>query len=142
MATAINPLPLKDNEGGALNLTRVTGLGAALVAVLTTFNGAWETIFGESTPDWAKPVVIISVIGAFAVVAAADILGRGYVAGQRGDVFRLPAGLTATYTLGKDEEVALAGVQYGRANDENAQFLVVKADKSTAWVHSDDLVVK
>ena len=113
---ALNPLPLKDADGGALNLTRVTGLGAALVAVLTTINGAWETIFGTTTPDWAKPVVIMSVIAAFAVVAAADILGRGYVAGRRGGVIPLPDGLLAGYTPGTDQRVHVVAVVIGVLN--------------------------
>lgn len=136
---AANPLPLQDAKGGAFNLTRVTGLGAALVAVLTTFNGAWDTIFGKSTPQWAKPVVIISVIGAFAVVAAADILARGYAAGRRGDIIPMPNGLTATYTPGTDQEVGVAAVRFRRTEDDNSEFLIVKDDKSTMWAGPDQL---
>jgi hypothetical protein len=136
---ALNPLPLQDNEGGALNLTRVTGLGAALVTVLTAFNGAWETIFGANTPNWAKPVVIMSVIGAFAVVAAADILGRGFAAGQRGALIPMPDGLTAAYRPGTDQKVAIAAVRFQRTEDDAGEFLIVKEDKSTIWANTDDL---
>lgn len=140
LTPALNPLPLKDNQGGALNLTRITGLGAALVAVLITFNGAWTTIFGAETPRWAKPVVIMAVIATFAIVAAADILARGYTAGQTKragpTIFQLPKGLRATYLVGPDQEVALTAV---RERPEDLQFLIVMDDKTTAWVAPGDL---
>jgi hypothetical protein len=136
---ALNPLPLKDANGGALNLTRFTGLGAALVAVLTTFNGAWTTIFGATTPDWAKPVVIMSVIATFAVVAAADILGRAYAAGRRGGVIRMPAGLVAAYTPGTDQRVSVVAVRYRSTEADNSEFLIVKEDNSVLWAGNDDL---
>jgi hypothetical protein len=134
-----DPLPLKDNEGGALNLTRVTGLGAALVVVLTTFNDSWETIFGSNAPSWAKPVVVISVIGAFAIVASADMLARGYAAGQRGDIIPLPDGLPAKFTVGEDQDVSLVAVRYKAEEENTSEFLIVKSDKSTAWVSRSDL---
>jgi hypothetical protein len=137
--TALNPLPLADNDGGALNLTRVTGLGAALVAVLTTFNGSWKTIFGASAPDWAKPVVIMSVIAAFAVVAAADILGRGYAAGRRGDIIPMPEGLTAVYTPGPNQDVSVSAVRFRKTEDDDSEFLVVKDDNTAIWAGRDEL---
>jgi hypothetical protein len=136
---AADPLPLKDNEGGALNLTRVTGLGAALVVVLTTFNNSWETIFGSNAPTWAKPVVVISVIGAFAIVASADMLARGYAAGQRGDIIPLPDGLPAKLIVGEDEDVSLVAVRYKAYEEGTSEFLIAKSDKSTAWVSRSDL---
>lgn len=136
---ALNPLPVKDANGGALNLTRFTGLGAALVAVLTTFNKSWNTIFGASTPDWAKPVVIISVIATFAVVAAADILGRAYAAGRRGEVVRLPDGLVAAYTPNTDVRVRVVAIRYRSAQPDNSEFLVVKADESMLWAATAEL---
>ena len=136
---ALNPLPLKDADGGALNLTRFTGLGAALVAVLTSFNGAWNTIFGTTTPDWAKPVVIMSVIATFAIVAAADILGRAYAAGLRGGVIPLPDGLVAAYTPGTDQRVSVVAVRYRSTETDNAQFLIVKKDNSVLWAGNDKL---
>lgn len=140
---ALNPLPLEDNQGGALNLTRVTGLGAALVVVLTTFNGSWDTIFGTNAPDWAKPVVVVSVIGAFAVVAAADILGRGNAAGRRGAMIPMPEGLNAAYEPGTDQEVVVvAAARFRSTEDDNAEFLIVKDDHSTTWASRDELSFK
>jgi hypothetical protein len=136
---ALNPLPLKDSNGGALNLTRFTGLGAALVTVLTTFNKSFVTIFGKATSDWVKPAVIMSVIATFAVVAAADILGRAYVAGRRGELVRLPEGLVAAYTPKTDERVSVVAVRYRRTQPDDSEFLVIKEDKSTLWATSDEL---
>jgi hypothetical protein len=136
---ALNPLPLAENDGGALNLTRLTGLGAALVAVLTAIDGVWDTIFGAEAPTWAKPVVMISAIAAFSVVAAADILARGYTAGRRGDIIPMPDGLTATYTPGRDQQVRVAAVRFRRTEDDDSEFLIVKDDKTTSWASKDEL---
>jgi hypothetical protein len=139
LAPALNPLPLADNEGGALNLTRVTGIGAALVTVLTAINPIWEQVLGASTPNWAKPAVVISVIATFAIVAAADILGRGFAAGQRGAIIPMPDGLTAALTPGTDQKVAIAAVRFQRTEDDNGEFLIVKKDNTTVWASKDDL---
>jgi hypothetical protein len=80
---ALNPLPLEDPKGGALSLTRVSGIAAAIVALLTSVNASWDAIFGASTPTWAKPVVLMVVIAAWAVIASSDLLARGYVKGHK-----------------------------------------------------------
>jgi hypothetical protein len=140
MAEVLNPLPVDDPKGGALNLTRLTGLGAALVAFLTAFDGIWNRLFGEHAPGWARPVVIVALIATFSVVAAADIIARGYAAGRRGDVIPMPEGLTATYiTGGKAREVVVAAVRFRRAEDDSSEFLIVKRDASTVWVGRDKL---
>ena len=139
MPAVPNPLPVEDAKGGALNLTRFSGIGAALVLVATTFNESWDTIFGEETPNWAKPVVIIAVIAAFVVIAAADILARGYAAGQRAEIIPMPDGLKAVLTPGRDETVRVAAVRFRRTEDHSSEFLIVKEDESTMWVGREDL---
>lgn len=140
-----NPLPVADADGGALNLTRITGLGAALVAVLTTVEKSWHAIFGDDAPGWAKPVVMISVIAVFAVVAAADILARAYVAGRRGDIIPLPEGLEAMWDMPakpvgqRDPVVRVVAVRFRRAETEDSEFLIVEDDKSTHWVGRNEL---
>jgi hypothetical protein len=134
-----NPLPLEDAKGGALNLTRFSGIGAALVLTATTFNDSWDTIFGEETPKWAKPVVIIAVIAAFVVVAAADILARGYAAGQRAEIIPMPDGLRAELIPGPAQTVRVAAVRFRRTEDDSSEFLIVKDDQSTTWVGREDL---
>jgi hypothetical protein len=136
---ALNPLPLKDSGGGALNLTRFTGLGTALVVVLTTFNKAWETIFGKTTPEWAKPVVIMAVIATFAVVAAADILGRAYAAGSRGAMIPMPPGLVAAYTPGTDRRVSVVAVRYRSTAPDDSEFLLVPDDGTMIWASRGDI---
>jgi hypothetical protein len=133
-----NPLPLDDNEGGALNLTRVTGLGAALVVVLTAFEDKWDVILGDRPPGWARSVVIVGVIAAFAIVAAADMLARGYAAGRRGELVPMPDGVTGTIDVptGPNPPVAIVAARFHATEDGKAEFLVVKEDKSTAWIAS------
>lgn len=137
----VNPLPVDDPQGGALNLTRFTGLGAALVAFLTAFDGIWNRLFGEGAPSWARPVVIIALLTTYSVIAAADILARGYAAGRRGDIIPMPTGLTATYKPGTDEKTAvtIAAVRFRRAENDSSEFLIVKENKSTAWAGRDEL---
>lgn len=139
MTTPPNPLPVDDSKGGALNLTRFSGIGAALAVAATAFNESWETIFGADTPRWAKPVVIISVIAAFAVVAAADILSRGYASGRRGAIIPMPVGLTAELIPGPAQQVGVVAVRFRRTEDDSSEFLIVKDDKSATWVGRDDL---
>ena len=139
-ALKVNPLPVEDASGGALNLTRFTGLGAALVAFLTAFDGIWNRLFGEHAPGWARPVVIVALLATYAVIAAADILARGYAAGRRGDIIPMPTGLTATYdTPNPNENVVVSAVRFSRAEDDSSEFLVVKEDKTTAWVGREEL---
>jgi hypothetical protein len=134
---ALNPLPLEDPEGGALSLTRVSGLAAAIIAVLTTIDGSWETIFGADTPEWAKPVFLMAVVGAWALVAAADIVGRGYAAGRKGQVIPLPEGLTAVYFPAANQKWTVAGMR--PTSNDDAEFLLVKADGRSRWASRDDL---
>jgi hypothetical protein len=141
---ALNPFPLKDPEGGALSLTRLSGIGAAIVALLTTVNGSWDTIFGSDTPTWAKPVFLMVVVGAWATIAAADILGRGYVAGHKalaaGGTQTIPlARLKATYEKGTDQKCAVAAARLDPAKPNDPEFLVIKADGTTAWVPHGDV---
>src|SRR4051794_33669405 len=110
-APALNPLPLKENEGGALNLTRFTGIAAFLVALFTTINGAWNTIFGKHAPTWAKPVVMIAAGAIFAVVAAADMLARGYRAGHRDKFVALPKLIPAKDDRGTDQDCVIVGIR-------------------------------
>jgi hypothetical protein len=115
-------------------------LGAALVAFLTAFDGIWNRLFGEHAPHWARPVVIIALLAVFAVVAAADILARGYAAGRRGEIIAMPAGLTATYeTPEPTEDVVVSAVRFRRAEEDSSEFLIVKEDDSTSWVGRDEL---
>jgi hypothetical protein len=100
----------------------------------------WNRLFGEHAPGWARPVVIVALIATFSVVAAAEILARGYAAGRRGDVIAMPEGLTATYiTGGTAREVVVAAVRFRRAEDDSSEFLIVKRDASTVWVGRDEL---
>src|SRR5919204_6862042 len=113
---ALNPLPLKDPGGGALSLTRVSGIGAVIVGVLTTVNGSWDAIFGSNTPSWAKPAFLMAVVAAWAGVAAADILGRAYARTRTApSIIPMPTVLHARDTRRADEDCVVAAVR-GDAN--------------------------
>jgi hypothetical protein len=131
---ALNPFPLKENEGGALNLTRFTGIGAALVVLFTTINDAWDKIFGADTPKWAKPVVLIAAGAIWAVIAAADMLARGYAAGHRDKFVALPTILPAKDDRGTDQKCEIVGIRVDPDDSDLLEYLVLKDDKVPEWV--------
>lgn len=139
---ALNPLPLKDRDGGAFNLTRVSGIGAAIAALLTAVNPAWNAIFAKDTPTWAKPVFMMVVVVVWAVVAAADILARGRIkAGEGGvQVTPLPAALRATDTRGADQACQVVAIRTDPAAPGETTFLVVRAGQVAEWAGQEDLV--
>ena len=144
---ALNPLPLKDPQGGTLSLTRASGIGAAIVALLTTINDSWNTIFGADTPSWAKPVFLMVVVGAWSAIAAADLLARGYKAGQQAaakgglQVIPMPP-LEATDTRREDEACTVAGARFDPAKPGDPAFLVIKKEGTSEWVSHSDLKFK
>jgi hypothetical protein len=141
MAEVINPLPTeKDPDGGTLNLTRFSGLAAALIAVLTAFEDSWDTIFGESTPEWSRPVAVIAIIASWSLIAASDILARGYAAGRREQIVAMPEGLEATLDEpGTNPKISVAGVRFNRKVSGDADFLVVKSDGKFHWATREEI---
>jgi hypothetical protein len=145
MADIINPLPTeKDPDGGALNLTRFSGVGAALVAVLAAFEDSWDKIFGAATPEWSRPVAVIAIIASWSLIAASDILGRGYAAGRREEIIAMPEGLEATLDQpggAQPKKVSVAGVRFNRKVSGDADFLVVNSDGKFDWATREELNV-
>jgi hypothetical protein len=138
---ALNPLPLQNPNGGAFSLTRVSGFGAAVAGLLTAINPTWKIIFGADTPTWAKPVFMMVVVLAWALIAVADVLGRSYVGGQRSArVTPLPATVKAKDTKGSDQLCEVVAVRFDPADQDNPSFLVVKAGEGSEWVEHGDLV--
>jgi hypothetical protein len=141
MADVLNPLPTeKDPDGGALNLTRFSGVGAALVAVFAAWEDSWDTILGESTPDWARPATVVAVIVSWSLIAVSDILARGYAAGRREQVIAMPEGLEATLDEpGKNPKITVAGIRFNRKVSGDADFLVVKEDGKVHWATREEI---
>jgi hypothetical protein len=131
---ALNPFPLKENEGGALNLTRFAGIGAAIVVLLTTVNDSWTAIFGEHAPTWARPVVFVAVIGAWAFIAAADMLARGYAAGHRDKFVALASIIPARDDRGDDTNCEVVGIRVAEDDSDLLEYLVLKDGKTPEWV--------
>jgi hypothetical protein len=78
----------------------------------------------------------MAVIAAFSIVAAADILGRGYAAGQRGDIITMPDGLKAIYMPDQNQRIAVnvVAVRFRRTKELNSEFLIVRDDdRTTVW---------
>ena len=90
------------NEGGLVtsetfNLTRIITLLAGLVGIGATVSGAAAS--GSSRLDWAgfnqgqRVVLLVALLGAIALVSAADLLARAYTSASKGGskVTTLPA---------------------------------------------------
>jgi hypothetical protein len=139
---ALNPLPLKDRGGGAFSLTRVSGIGVAIAGLLTAINPTWNTIFAAHTPSWAKPVFMMVAVFAWAIVAAADILGRSRINAGQGaiQVAPLPTVLAVTDTRDVDEACQVVAIRTDPATPGETAFLVVKSGQGAEWVGQRDLV--
>lgn len=128
-------------KSGTLVTTRGTGIIA--VALIGTFllmdwlkAGPWEGLQpGE------KLSFVLATGAIWAVIAAADSIARGLATrSSLPAIVRLPAGLLATRTSGRDSPgwSVLAIEVTPNGKKEAIQFLVVKGSE-TAWVASDDL---
>jgi hypothetical protein len=140
----------KDEEGNVingdtLNVTKGAGLAAVIVALVTGINPLFDEIFGDDATPWVKAGIIMTVIGAWALIAAADALARGYASGQaasapKTEIATLPRGLRATYERGRDVTGwRVAAIKLDVADPDKPQFLIVKADEDAKWAPVEDL---
>jgi hypothetical protein len=127
--------------------------GAATIATLVVaFNDSFREIFGDTAGPNIKAAVLIAVIGAWALVAVADIVGRGIAkaATERAagvkeaaeiaakatpPISLLPTTLNAKNLDGRDEEGFLAVATRNSKGVE--QVLLVKAATTPVWVPYD-----
>ena len=136
-------------KSGTLRLTWGSGFAAFVAAAATVYNDTFESIFGDSlAPEqfgWIKAAVLIAVILAFALIAVADIVSRGYVSAQQGaatshsgtQVVAAPRGLNATLTDGLDRSgYMIAAIRYRHSQPDEPEYLVVKVGENPEWVSS------
>jgi hypothetical protein len=124
--------------------------GAATIATLVTvFNESFDSIFGEGAGANIKAAVLIAIIAAWAIVAAADIVGRAvakaateHAAGRKAAAevaaaatpswSIMPTALAAKNLDGRDETGFLAVAT--RTVDGVEQVMLIKAATRPIWV--------
>jgi hypothetical protein len=65
-------------KGGTLRITWISGIIAALVALGSTWGSLWDAVYGQDPSMWVKTAVLMTIIAAWSLIAAADILGRAF----------------------------------------------------------------
>jgi hypothetical protein len=127
--------------------------GAATIATLVVaFNDSFREIFGDTAGPNIKAAVLIAVIGAWALVAVADIVGRAIAkaateeaAGRKATAeiaakatpgtAMMPTALRATNLDGPDEDGFLAVAT--RCVDGNHEVMLVKESGTPVWIPYD-----
>jgi hypothetical protein len=135
------PEPGDAITGGTLNLTKTSAFGAAVVGLVTAINPLFESVFGEDASDWIKAAIIIAAIASWALIATADILGRGYAsANQNLQIAPMPSAAIASKTVGGDVAgYSVVAVRLDPTKRDSAEFLITKTGKETEWIDGKDL---
>jgi hypothetical protein len=134
----------------ATTLTLGSAAAATIATLVTAFNDSFREIFGETAGANIKAAVLIAVIGAWALVAVADIVGRAIAKaateraaglkasaeiaakGTAPSISPMPTAVPARNLDGRDEEGFLAVAT--RTVDGVHQVMLVKAGRAAVWV--------
>lgn len=148
VAESIKKSIVGDEESAIIKSgTLVTTRGTAIIAV--GLMGVFLALEEFDIEPWSgfsdtKKFAFVLAVGAiWAVVAAADSIARGIATAATAPVVvRLPPGLTATRTVGKDSPGwKVVAIQTGRREDgSDALFLLCKASE-VVWVGPDALIL-
>lgn len=132
---AIGVSPIK---APAMNITLGSVGVLALGTALTTWQQAFESVFGD-TSDGIRRDVMIATIAAIVVIAATDMFARAIA--SRGDhKFVVPWGKGWTASVANsgldDAGYLVAGVRARSSAPEDMEYLLVKADEAPKWHRS------
>ena len=141
----LDPQPDDAVRAGTMNLTLASGFVAAIGIVLNAIPGFTKAILGDGVTPGLRTAIFIAIIAAFAVIAAADILARGYAAAHT-PKHAMPLG-TPVYAEREDIDdradwAAVAVRETAPTNGDGTvglEFLVAKRDRHAAWVPQDKL---
>jgi len=131
-----------------LNLTLGSGFAAFLATAITVFNDSFKAIFGEdlSGAELAryKVTVLVAVIAAFALIAVADLLARGWTTASRTRadaqvahymIAAAPSNLKAKKTEGVDlGGFTVAALRLKPSQPDAVEYLLVKTGAAPEWV--------
>lgn len=124
----------------SLRITWLSAVAAGVVAAAALFtDDFFDELLGGEAPAGARAAVFITVVVAWAAIAVADILARGYASAHPAAIATVPPGLPkATWTKGKDEAgFRVAAVRMTSSDD--AEYLILKSGHAPRWVSGADL---
>lgn len=119
----------------AMNITLGSIGFLSLAAALTTWQNAFEFLFGKDASDNVRAAVLIATIAAVVIVAAADMLSRALAArGENRYIAPWAKGWTARLITGGEDEpgFVVAGMRVSASNPDKIEYLVVK-DGESKW---------
>ena len=134
-------------KSGALNLTLASGLVSVLVIIADGIPGIAAKVLGDNPSPTLRAAIFIAAVAVFAVIAAADIVSRGYasahahhniiplqgVHGDRRDVAANDRDWDAVALLTTETEPDGGGAAPG-------QYIVTKAGQKPAVIGVDDFI--
>lgn len=140
-------------QARTLNLTLGSGFAALVASGVVMFNDSFKAIFGETLSAGAlasaKVTVLVAVIGAFGVIAVADLLARAWATASKERAMSMtgnfviaaaPSGLKAKKTEGLDiPGFTVAAIRFKPNAPDEVSYLLVKADLPPEWVGGKDL---
>ena len=143
--------PSKDVIGAStLRTTWISGIVAALLAVGTSWDSLWKTVYNTDPSPAVKTAVLITILAAWAAIAIADMAVRAYATAhtsnppEPGGPWQVtPLAAAAEATLTQKEGTTLAVVVVASRVDarsgETIQFLILVPNGSAEWVDSGSL---
>jgi hypothetical protein len=127
-------------KAGAFRLTWISAAVGGIGAVVIAFNDSVLKIFGDHVSDGIKASLLITIIGAWALIAVADLFSRAIVtsADQRhahSDAIAAPSDLRVDLNAGpRSDDWTLAAIRDNNGNGEGTEYLVVKKGEAPKWV--------
>jgi hypothetical protein len=139
--SSLNPLKRSGPiSSGALNLTLGSGVVAAVVAFADVFKPDFiKKILGDNPASGSRAAVFIAVVGAWALIAVADILARSRVHSSQGRVLPVPHGLKVTRPQLQAQEESGWIVVALRVEDDSLSYLVTKPHTTATWVKNEEV---
>lgn len=125
---------------GSLRITWLSAIAAGVVAAAALFTDSFfDELLGSDASPANRAAVFITVIAAWALIAVADVLARGYASARGVRVVTPPTGLPpATWTSGPHEPgFSIAAIRVTSAADPD--YLIVKPGHPPRWVPGAEL---
>ncbi|MGN6215429.1 MAG: hypothetical protein ACTHN7_00505 [Solirubrobacterales bacterium] len=118
----------------ALNLTLYSGATLSVGAILSLWGGIFKQFFGYSPQDHpgASAAIFAALVGAIALIFAADLLTRGIAASHPGDSAPLPEAIKVQLNQAGSEPVYYRAVAI-RIASNGPEALILKEDTDPTW---------
>ena len=110
---------------GSTNLTVVSALVAALGLIVDQFTDWTDKLLGAGASSGVKVALAIAIVGALALVFAADLLARGYASAHR------DFAQAGSKTIGPAPNVSVGGVVVSipaLPHEDEAGWMIIRAD--------------